>query len=220
MPYQNQLLVEGVDDQHALGHLLRQHNLACTHFDETSKVVADVVAIKKKGSYRELMDDLWVEFRAAELRRLALVVDADTDLPSRWQSISSALSGAGGLDLPGSPPSDGWVGEVEVPTGRVRAGIWIMPDNRSTGALEEFAVALVHEDDELWTYAEACLDELPEKRFGEKDATKALVHTWLAWQDKPRLPLGLAVSRGYFDPHAQPAQSFVHWFRRVFEQLQ
>src|SRR5436190_24268592 len=36
--------------------------------------------------------------------------------------------------------------------------------------------------------------------------SKALIHTWLAWQEKPGRPLGLAITARYFDATASYAQ--------------
>jgi len=54
--------------------------------------------------------------------------------------------------------------------------------------------------------ARRCVSEIPveERRFVESYATKALIHTWLAWQDDPGTPLGQAITKRYFDadgPH-------------------
>ncbi|MGH9822270.1 MAG: DUF3226 domain-containing protein [Blastocatellia bacterium] len=45
---------------------------------------------------------------------------------------------------------------------------------------------------------------------------KAHIHTWLAWQEKPGLPLGLAITFRYLNPDAPSAQQLVAWVRRLF----
>jgi hypothetical protein len=47
--------------------------------------------------------------------------------------------------------------------------------------------------------------------------TKALIHTWLAWQEEPGTPLGLAIKRQYFAGDAPLAAEFVNWLKRLFE---
>ena len=46
--------------------------------------------------------------------------------------------------------------------------------------------------------------------------SKALIHTWLAWQEDPGTPLGLAVTKRYLDGDHALAQQFVQWLLRLF----
>jgi len=103
--------------------------------------------------------------------------------------------------------------------GKPRVGLWIMPDNRVSGAIEHFVRLLVPKDDVLWERAGRCLDAIPQghRRFPESHCTKAHVHTWLAWQESPGTPLGLAVTKKYFDAEAEHARLLIAWIRRLFE---
>jgi hypothetical protein len=71
-------------------------------------------------------------------------------------------------------------------------GAWIMPDNGSTGALEDFAAELVPASDTLWRRAGEAVDAIPkeERRFSEVRRSKVHMHTWLAWQEHPGSPWG------------------------------
>lgn len=75
-------------------------------------------------------------------------------------------------------------------------GIWIMPDNRRNGYLEHFIAELVPEGDMLWAHAQTVVGQLPDRRFSVAKEQKALLHTWLAWQETPGLPFGTALSSG------------------------
>lgn len=220
MPYQNLLLVEGRDDQHAIRNLLRRRGMedVCLFdLDMTEVVEAPAIAVKAVGGYEKLRRELPIELAGVDVVRVGVVVDADTDPASRWQSLRDALSGAGVPDMPSALGADGWVGTMPQQTGTLAVGAWLFPDCQSEGALEEFVARLVPEPGRLWTYAEACIEALPEQRFEDKDESKALVHTWLAWQERPRMPIGLAISRGYFDPESEAASGFVDWVRRLFD---
>ncbi len=47
MPYQRMLFVAGMDDRHALVHLLTKHGIASCHFDEDEIVlIEDSIAVK------------------------------------------------------------------------------------------------------------------------------------------------------------------------------
>jgi hypothetical protein len=43
------------------------------------------------------------------------------------------------------------------------------------------------------------------------------IHTWLAWQKRPGIPMGLAITAHYLDASAPAAQLFVRWIRRLFD---
>jgi len=218
MPYQRMLFVEGMDDRHALVHLLTKHGIASCHFDEDEiALIEDPIAIKSLDGYRELRRRLPRELQISSgLLQAGVVVDANTNVTTRWKSLRDRIVESGGEGLPPAPPSDGWVGMVQLPDRDLVIGAWLMPDNQAQGALEEFVMQLVPGEDDLWRYAETCIDGLPERRFKDNHAGKAVVHTWLAWQDPPRLAIGEAISKGLFIPDAPPAQAFVAWVQRLF----
>ena len=43
----------------------------------------------------------------------------------------------------------------------LRIGIWLMPDNRSTGELEDFVGSMIPSADPVWPRAEAFIDGIP-----------------------------------------------------------
>lgn len=93
-----------------------------------------------------------------------------------------------------------------------------MPDNRSRGMLETF-LALLVPTSTLLDHARAAHGEAI--RLGAPcrppHADKALVHTWLAWQDPPGRQLHEAVRDRVLDTASPHADAFVAWFRDVFE---
>ena len=93
-----------------------------------------------------------------------------------------------------------------------------MPDNRRSGALEEFLGSLVDDEDALLPLAETSTTSASERgaAFAEVHRRKAVLHTWLAWQERPGLPYGLAITARYFRHDSAAALAFVAWFRRVF----
>lgn len=196
------LLVEGKDDEHVFYSLLAHHN------------VPDNFKVKNKEGFEKLLSELDVEHDESDLKRLGIVVDADFDLPSRWRSITSTLADMR-YTLPDAPRPDGTI--VTREDGRV-IGIWLMPDNNLTGMLEDFISFLGATDDELWALAEKCLNEVSEvsQRFIPNHRIKAHIHTWLAWQEDPGTPLGLAITKRYLDAEAPSAQRLVGWIRELF----
>ena len=94
-----------------------------------------------------------------------------------------------------------------------------MPDNRRTGALEDFLRELIEEEDSLIRHAEESTSQARAlgAPFPGKDANKALLHTWPAWQEEPGRPYGVAVKKRYFRGDSETALRFLAWFSRVFE---
>ena len=106
-----------------------------------------------------------------------------------------------------------------VHSGGSRFCIWIMPDNRLTGMLEDWLVRLIPETSgPLYELARDCVSESKRQGapFKEVHRTKAEIHTWLAWQDEPGLRLYDAVIHRVLDPRRPESEPFVNWFRSLF----
>lgn len=194
------LLVEGNDDLHVVKSL-------CMAYD-----VPEVFTIVDKKGISNLQETLPTELKASELEALGILVDADTDLAARWQSLRATLTGAG-YSVPRQPVPKGTIlRENERPT----VGIWLMPDNQLPGLLENFVSELIPDHDKLWPHAQNSVTNLPEQRFPEVARAKANIHTWLAWQEEPGKPMGTAITARYLDPDSAHAQGFVNWLRALF----
>jgi hypothetical protein len=198
------LLVEGTDDEHVVKHIFGGHKLP--KLDE----------IKELGGIDKLLESFPTRLKESDLTALGLIVDADTDLSARWQGIRNRLLNAGYLDVPEQPASDGVV--VLPPSDRIlpKVGVWLMPDNRTNGILEDFLKFLVPSGDVLLPYAEQTLTAIPESRFRPLDKPKALMHTWLAWQKEPGKPFGIAITARYLDDSVPQVELFVGWLKRLF----
>jgi hypothetical protein len=197
------LVVEGNDDQHVLWALLKHHN-----FKPEFK-------IEVNEGIEQLLKGLPVRLSLRNYERLGVVVDADLDITARWNGLKRILTDAGYSGLPDVPDPAGTV--VEHADG-TRVGLWLMPDNVLPGMLEDYVALLIPEGDTLIGRAKHCLDEVPvaERRFLENHYTKALIHTWLAWQAKPGTPLGQAITNRSLDPESPHVAGFLQWLTRLF----
>ncbi len=94
-----------------------------------------------------------------------------------------------------------------------------MPDNTLPGMLENFVAHLIPDEDPLVEKAEGCLREIEHDGLHRYKAThhsKAFIHTWLAWQETPGMPMGQAITIRALK-HNQPlAKAFVSWLNRLF----
>jgi hypothetical protein len=206
LPQEHVLLVEGKDDREVVFQLCNYHQL-----DNKN-----LFTVQAKEGYEHLRDDLSVRLRVPALRTIGVIIDADTSLADRWRSVCDVLARSGYTELPAVPAEDGTILAAQ---GRLpRFGIWVMPDNRLSGMLEDFIQHLIHHGDALIPRAQASVDGIPatERRFQDVHRAKALIHTWLAWQEEPGTPLGLAVTRRYLDANHALAQRFLTWLRTLF----
>jgi hypothetical protein len=74
----------------------------------------------------------------------------------------------------------------------------------------------------LWQYAETVTDHVLENRQSFKSFTKAkkpkaVLHTWLAWQEKPGLPIGTAITAKYLKTDHPVVDDFINWLKRLFQ---
>jgi len=198
------LLVEGKDDEHVFYHLLEHHQ------------VPKEFRIVEQGGIGKLLESFPVRLKASDLERIGVVVDANTDLDARWQSLRNILLRAGYDEVRLTPDSNGTLVQQ---AGKPIVGIWLMPDNQVPGMLEDFCGFLVPDGDPLWVKAEECLRQIPEteRRFVPGDWSKARIHTWLAWQAEPGRPLGTAITARYLDAAAPHAHRLMAWVRRLFD---
>lgn len=199
------LLVEGVNDKHVIKNLRKIHQI-------------EEIDIREKEGISNILATLKTEVDANE-DFLGIVVDANASLDSRWQSLVNRLKDdeIGYKDVPVEPVENGLI--LESHSFLPKIGIWVMPNNRMLGNIENFIRLLVAEEREnLWQIAEEVVSRLPagEKLFADKDSIKAQVHTFLAWQDEPGRPMGESITRRYFRIDAPDALSFVEWIRRLY----
>lgn len=200
-----ELFVEGSDDQHAIGHLLVRRGV-----DPLA-----IPAFKESGSKKEVLRAIPVAVRASTGGSVGFVLDANDDPQATWESVASRLRGVG-VEPPTGIPAGGFAGESK--NYGTRVGVWLMPDNRRTGALEAFLQDLIDEGDTLLPLAEDATRRAKElgARFGSTAALKAVLHTWLAWQKEPGRPYGVAIKARYFGAESAAADEFLTWFEQVF----
>ena len=206
MAGQKILLVEGNDDEHVLKHICG--NRGIPNFDEVRPHYGD----------EDLLEDLTTQLKASneEGDAVGVVIDADKNPAGRWEAIRDRLIEAGYDNVPAEAVPAGTTlnppGESLLPP----IGVWIMPNNRDKGKLEDFLRSLVPKQDELFVHATGIVESLSEKRFGDEDEIKAVIHTWLVWQSSPGRPYGTAITAGFLDAHSPQAYVMVSWLNRLF----
>jgi hypothetical protein len=93
-----------------------------------------------------------------------------------------------------------------------------MPDNQTKGILEDFLLFLIPRGSALFEHVKSSVAAIPEGelRFSKLAEPKALIHTWLAWQQEPGKAMGTAITARYLDPSVAQVDVLVSWLKRLF----
>lgn len=212
------LLVEGDFDKYVIGELLRQtpNQVGKVAIEPFRKKDDAGLKADEQGIYT-LLKSLPVTIKATDpTHTIGIVVDADIHTAGRWQRIRQILTDAGYENLPDTFPNG-----LVVPTNDVlpRFGLWIMPNNQEEGIIENFIRQLIHEQDKLQPEVDNALNVLQAKElqlFTDVHRPKAFIRTWLAWQEKPEMSFGVAVSKKVLTTDADLCLRFVNWLNLLF----
>ena len=204
----NLLVVEGKDDLHVMLALRDMF------------AMKDLYEVADKDNVDGLLKSISTEIRTSGRECLGIVIDKDTDDANknkdRWRQIKGILTPLGYTLSDSAPASGAILPSPEL--GFSKVGIWLMPDNQQPGMLEDFMRFLIPKDDECLMFAEETLKALEQKgiqRYKEVHRPKALMHTWIAWQKKPGIPLGRSTT-AYLDTKTHLCQQFANWLNRLF----
>jgi hypothetical protein len=198
------LLVEGTDDCHVVMALCAAHKLP------------ESFGIYECGGDKKVLQRLNALISRPEPPQvIGIMLDADSpSLIGRWISIKSKLNNYSYI-LPDIPEIDGTIieGVGDEPT----LGFWLMPNNQCDGKLEDFCAELA--EPISLEFAKQCVKKARENQattFKELDLSKAVIHTYLAWQDEPGRPMGQAITKQALRPHTDIAIKFTDWLTRLF----
>lgn len=204
------LFVEGKNDFHVIASLCGYYDVPQNFNIRPCDSVENVI-----GLFRLALTN------PSAYRRIGIVLDADVDREKRWKRLADILKESGkydcnDLDL----PSDGLVLQP-LNDYDATVGIWIMPDNRLEGMLEDFVLSMIPAEDPLIQKAGAVLSELEEEkvqRYKPVHRSKAEIHTFLAWQDEPGRPMGQAITAQILNPETRQAKTFIGWLNRLYSE--
>ena len=198
-----QLLVEGKDDQHVTYAIRDRFNIP-KNFD-----VIDCSGIEP------LMEQISVRLKQSEIDTIGIIIDADTELQSRWKSLKNLLTGLG-YTVYETIPAEGLIIQDK---DKPKIGVWIMPNNNSNGMLEDFIAFLVPNQDELMPFVTNTLNEIEQQNLNNYNIihrSKAEIHSWLALQEEPGTPLGSSITKRYLTTDIEVCRRFGNWIGNLF----
>ena len=198
-PSEKVLLVEGQDDRHVIHHL-------CARRQPTPSF-----EILDKGGVTNLLSSIGPEIKASGRNVVGIAIDANDDLTSRWTAVAARLRQAN-IDPPNKPDPSGTI----IP-GRPRVGIWLMPNNRLPGELEDFVEEMIPAGDPVWPMSERYIDAIPEanRKFAAGKTLRAKLYAWLATRESPNR-MGLAIVVGDLRTDNELSSEFADWLQRLF----
>lgn len=231
------LLVEGDDDQHVVWNLQDARGLPKDAYyvaqpgDEPNKArPGKTVRAKQGGKNKEtsggdsrLLESIPARLVTSELECLAIILDADEKGPeARWDSVRQRLIDEGYENnlLPKDLAVTGTVIDLPSRKGRtpIRFAVWIMPDNQSTGMLEDFVAGMIDESDAMLSRVDGFLASIraEQRRYSDAHAAKARLHTWLAVSERPGRPMGQAIKAdSRLNANHSSVAPFLDWLRRA-----
>ena len=196
------LLVEGRDDESVILHIRRRSEVSVSF------------AILDKGGVNNVIAAIFSEINAPQRKSVGIVVDANDDIMLRWRSVSDRLRTAG-VAPPDRPDVSGTI--IPGGHGKPRVGVWLMPDNRSPGELEDFVLRMVPESDPVWPLSKRYIAGIPEntRKFSSGKILKAELHAWLATRENPG-PMGSAVAKRDLRIDGDLCRTFIDWLEHLF----
>ena len=198
------LLVEGTSDCHVVLALCKAHDLP------------ENFGLYECGSDSAVLKRLNALILSTERPDvIGVMLDADNpSLEGRWRSIKQKLNHHR-YQLPDTPAHEGTI--IEGPADKPKLGFWLMPDNEVSGMLEDFCARLA--EPTAFSFAQDCVEAARQRglsKFKEVHLSKAVIHTYLAWQDEPGHPLGQAITVQALRPQTEIAIRFTVWLRSLF----
>jgi hypothetical protein len=198
----NVLLVEGKDDCHVIMALCKK------------KEVRFTFGLYDCGSANHVLRRLNALIPAEGMQKVGAVLDADPGVDNRWRSIKSKLEKYPYI-LPAQPEPAGTI--IEAQHIYPRLGVWLMPNNRDIGMLEDFCNEMIEEKAlETARAAVQTAQNVGVSTFRDVHLSKAVVHTYLAWQDEPGKPLGQSITSEALRHDTETARDFINWLNLLF----
>jgi hypothetical protein len=215
------LIVEGNADVFFFDALLREWQIRGVKVSppaSVNRVNGKFHAIETLSIYvKQLLD--------ASIEGLAIVLDADTPLVDQMRGLDPTLQAVDQkMNEAGFSRSSivgrGYVYAPRSGASRARVFLWVMPDCRSDGSLEDFVRQQVDPKTlqaSWYAKAKAAVDELNEPLFDRAaHSLKATTSTWLAWQRYPGKGMQSVVGDHLIDLDNGNASLLKSWLKAAF----
>ena len=207
------LLVEGNEDKRVIPYLIEANDIP---WGKNKKEA--IVEIESYDGIENMLNlrEITAQLKTSGLTALGLIVDADDNPTARWQQVRNVCLPRIS-NLPQNLPEEGLIHQTNF---GVKFGVWMMPDNKTSGMLETFLGYMIPSGgDRLWDYTDEVITEAKNREapFKENHTDKAKIHSWLSWQDPPGRQLHNAIMERILDPKHPKAEIFINWFKTLYD---
>ena len=169
------------------------------------------VEFKECNGIENLLRVFPVLIKESDMRSIGIIVDANNSLKGRWQSIRNKLIHSDlDIELPEVPCRHGTVQKFE----NQIIGIWVMPDNQRSGALEDFVVELIPDDDR-WELACNFVKDAKDRGIPIRES-KSQVYAWLSIV-APGMRIGTAFKANKLELDTTNYKNFENWIKALCE---
>lgn len=170
------------------------------------------------GGKDECMKAFSVRLEASNApEKIAIILDADENLLGKWDSIRTILKPYK-VEVPKSPDEKGSIFSFDQGDGKViKLGVWIMPNNRINGMLEDLCIQFANKD--TIKLAEDYVGECKKKGLWnctDSHLSKSILHAYLAVQDEPGKPIGLSIKNNNLKIQGEDVLNLMNWINNVF----
>lgn len=169
------------------------------------------IYIKPCGGINKLIGDIKNAIEEEGRIAVGIMVDANSSPIDRWDMISDQVK-ATGINLPDDLDPRGVIIE-----GIPRVGVWLMPDNRTPGEIEDFVAKLIPHNDPIWPKSKRYIDSIPEgdRRFPKTKIAKAKTFAWVSTRKRPGI-IDSAINSQDLDLSRDLYKSFVRWLEKLY----
>lgn len=200
------LLVEGRSEEYAIKEFCKQWGVDINFH------------ISSEGSITKLKTSFKMHLKSSNvLRKLWVIIDADTSYDCAWQSIRDILERSGKYNPPTQLGATGLI-LSPIDENDLIVGVWIMPNNQDVGMLEDFMMSIIPEDNDLLHEAETVIANIEQKniqKYKHVHRAKAKLHTWLAWHDEPGDSINVAIRKNLFSRDKELVNAFRTWIMEL-----
>lgn len=220
LPTNGVLMVEGQDDKHMVWQLCRRDSSSFSvsrygyEMSVTLLTQSTAFLIAEQGSRSDLLKAIRQQIVSSRTQAVGVLVDADDDLNKCWDDLVREFLRAD-VQLPVQPDLGGTI--IPEQGFFPRIGIWLMPDNRTGGELENFVLGMIPDDDPEWPLAQDFIEKIPcgDRKFAPEKIDKAKVYAWLAARKEPGR-IGAAIGANDLYVGNPLCRDFLSWLTKLF----
>ena len=215
------LFVEGQDDKHFVWQFCRQMDSIFLTERSGHELYVTVRAnsrkfrIEEQGNRTNLIDSIRQQAVSASRQPFGVIIDSDSSAVECWSDLVAGFERTG-IALPPSPEVSGTI--ISEHGFLPRVGIWLMPDNKSPGEMEDFANEMIPANDPVWPLSRQYIETIPpeQRKFVAEKMDKAKFFAWLAARREPGRA-GAAIGARDLETNGQRCQDFLNWIVRLFD---